>query len=115
MSIKTYYRQRRVILLISISMIIVLALVVANPLLPTYHNLFTLVQLKNWLNNNQLACLVWRLGLLLILFLSWPAMIRYKAKIRRWPLQNIQRAINLRYGLVVFLLLLDVLFQWGQV
>jgi hypothetical protein len=80
----------------------------------TYHNQVGLVQVKTWLDNSQLAFLCWRLGMLVIIFISWSWFVRYKAKQRQWPEKNISKAMHLRYYLIVFLLLLDVIFQWGQ-
>ena len=72
-----------------------------------------LAKFEVWLSHNRLNCLIWRLCVLAVFFVTWPAFIKHKARRHNWSQANIQRAIRLRYILVLVLLLLDVIFQWG--
>lgn len=80
-----------------------------------YQHTQSLPQLPNFFQQNKVIFLCWRLGLIALLFFSWPFFIRYRAKKREWPVKNISKAIALRYGVVVFLLAMDVFFQWSAV
>lgn len=73
----------------------------------------SLSHLMAFLQQNRLILLGWRCLIVLGLFLIWPSFIRYRAREANWPPQNVQKAIHLRYGLVIFLLGLDGLFQWS--
>lgn len=70
--------------------------------------------LQTWFDAHQSLTLLWRLGILVAIFITWPWFIRARARARSWPLQHIQSAIKLRYSLVLILLVLDILFQLGS-
>ncbi len=74
-----------------------------------YHQQATLGHFQDWLNRNQMHFVIWHMLLYLVFFMAWPYYIRYRAKRHSWAEANIPLAINLRYYLIGFLLLLDCL------
>ncbi|MFN7098050.1 MAG: hypothetical protein ACK4PR_10925 [Gammaproteobacteria bacterium] len=111
---KTIFRYKRITWLMTMSLIALIAITAAFLLPPIYHNQIALVHVKSWLDNSQLIFLCWRLAILSLIFVSWPWVIKYKAKRYNWPAANTQKVVHMRYYLMVFLLLLDALFQLGQ-
>ena len=80
-----------------------------------YHSKHSLDQLQAFCQENAVIFLCWRLALIATLFFLWPVYIRYRTKKHKWPVENIPKLIALRYGLVVLLLALDLLFQYSAV
>lgn len=99
--------------LASLGLIIMTVLIIIPLALTGMHSAYSLSHLSAFLQQNRLILLGWRCLIVLGLFLIWPSFIRYRAKQANWPPQNVEKAIHLRYGLAIFLLGLDGLFQWS--
>lgn len=66
---------------------------------------------KSWLSANKYSLLFWRLAIITSVYFVWPYYIKFKSNNSNWPQENIKRAINLRYYMVPFLLLIDLILH----
>ncbi|MCD6056225.1 MAG: hypothetical protein K0R12_1187 [Gammaproteobacteria bacterium] len=64
--------------------------------------------LAQWLKVNTVWLLVWRLGILIAIFLFWPPLVRYRLRGKTMSEATLKRAIHQRYVIILSLLAIDI-------
>lgn len=83
-------------------------------LIPLYHHSSQTMHLKTWLDSHDEAFFIWRMGLILLIFLVWPIYIQYKTAGKQLSILQRNILIQRRYYIVVLLAGLNALFSLGS-